>query len=106
MRADLPETIRKIAGFIDLDASDDEVQRVVHATDFDNVKAKAAAADAKADPKAPRFFENGGAGFFFKGTNGRWRDVLDEDDVALYEQAKSRVLTEDCAAWLEQGGEA
>jgi aryl sulfotransferase len=49
------------------------------------------------------FFEGGANRFFFKGTNGRWRDVLDADDLALYEEAKRRVLTPDCAAWLESG---
>jgi hypothetical protein len=29
--------------------------------------------------------------------------VLAPDDLALYEEAKRRVLTPDCAAWLESG---
>jgi hypothetical protein len=33
----------------------------------------------------------------------RWRDVLDADDLALYEEAKQRVLEPECAQWLEQG---
>ncbi len=50
------------------------------------------------------FWKGGAAAFFFKGNNGRWRDVLTEDDLAMYEAAKGRVLSPDCAAWLEQGG--
>lgn len=30
-------------------------------------------------------FEGGANRFFFKGRSGRWRDVLDADDLALYE---------------------
>jgi aryl sulfotransferase len=49
-------------------------------------------------------FEGGGDTFIYKGTNGRWKDVLDEDDLALYEQAMANTLPPDCARWLEQGG--
>jgi aryl sulfotransferase len=49
-------------------------------------------------------FHGGAGAFFFKGTNGRWRDVLTDADLELYEQAKRRVLTPDCARWLEEGG--
>ena len=42
--------------------------------------------------------------FFFKGTNGRWVDVLTPEDLELYEQARQRVLSADCAEWLEKGG--
>ena len=104
MRADLPDTIRRIAEFIDHPVSEADVERVADKTNFDAVKARAVEMDAKAAPDAPKFFAKGHTGFFFKGTNGRWRDVLDADDLALYEDAKRRVLTEDCAAWLEAGG--
>ena len=50
------------------------------------------------------FFKGGAKSFFFKGNNGRWRDVLSEADLVLYEDAKTRVLTPDCAKWLEDGG--
>jgi aryl sulfotransferase len=49
-------------------------------------------------------FERGGDTFIHKGTNGRWRDVLDEDEIALYHRAMARTLPSDCARWLEQGG--
>ena len=52
----------------------------------------------------PRFFEGGVKTFFHKGTNGRWRDVLTDQDLELYEDAKARVLEPDCARWLEAGG--
>ena len=50
------------------------------------------------------FFEGGQKRFFFKGSNERWRGVLTDEDLELYEAAKRRVLSPDCAAWLEQGG--
>jgi aryl sulfotransferase len=48
---------------------------------------------------APTFFENGGV-------NGRWRDVLTAEDVALYEETAQRELGRECAAWLAGGRSA
>ena len=47
-------------------------------------------------------FEGGSDRFFFKGTNGRWRDVLTSDDLALYEAAASK-LDPELRDWLENG---
>ncbi|MFT5014396.1 MAG: aryl sulfotransferase, partial [Dinoroseobacter sp.] len=77
--------------------------KIVENTTFANVKSKAIEEDAKGDQKAV-IFDGGSAGFYFKGTNGRWRDVLTAQDLALYEAAKARVLTPESAKWLEQGG--
>lgn len=38
-----------------------------------------------------------------KGTNGRWRDVLSEEQVAKYDEVVREKLTPECAAWLETG---
>lgn len=48
-------------------------------------------------------FAGGANAFVDKGTHGRWREVLDADDLALYEAARERVLPQDCADWLERG---
>jgi aryl sulfotransferase len=50
-----------------------------------------------------RIFKEGAKTFFFKGTNGRWRDVLSAEEVQMYQEKASQVLTPDCLAWLEQG---
>jgi aryl sulfotransferase len=41
--------------------------------------------------------------FFFKGVNGRWKGVLSNDELALYDAAVNRNLTPDAADWLEHG---
>ena len=48
-------------------------------------------------------FEGGIKGFLFKGTNGRWRDVLDADDLAVYQAQVDRLLPPDAAAWMVRG---
>ena len=101
MLADLEGAVRKLAAFAEIEVDDAKVARVVEATTFANVK-KAIAEDAAEDPMSATF-KGGRDGFFFSGTNGRWRDVLTDEDLALYEEAKRRVLSPDCAAYLEQG---
>jgi len=48
-------------------------------------------------------FEGGIKGFIFKGTNGRWRDVLTKDEHARYDQRVHELLSSDAAAWMEHG---
>jgi aryl sulfotransferase len=104
MLADLEGNVRKIARFCDIEVDDDDVARTVEANTFANVRKRVEQVPEDADPLALAF-KGGLKRFFFKGTNGRWRDVLTDEDLALYEAAKQRVLTPDCARWLEEGGE-
>ena len=59
-----------------------------------------------ADPNRPSVWKEGAKTFFFKGTNGRWKDVLSAEELELYEEKVSQVLTPACRAWLEQGRSA
>ena len=56
------------------------------------------------DPAA-MIFVGGTDRFLYKGTNGRWRDVLTDDDLALYDQAAA-TLDPELRAWLEGGRNA
>ena len=47
--------------------------------------------------------KGGGATFYNKGTNGRWRDVLTTEDNARYEAEVARHLSPECAEWLATG---
>lgn len=97
---DLEGQVRRIAGFLEVDASDELIARTVEITTFANLK-KVIELVPAAD--GSEFFRGGLKTFFFRGSNGRWRDLLTEDDLALYEEAKQRVLSPDCAEWLERG---
>lgn len=102
MLSDLPGTVTRIAEFIGHTMSEEQVADVVRAVSFDRVKAQAVAESA-APSDMPAAFEGGQATFINKGTNNRWRNVLTSEDLAMYEATRDRVLSPDCAAWLERG---
>jgi aryl sulfotransferase len=99
LKADVAGEVRRIAAFLGLALDDAEVATVVRESDIDRMRAIA----EQEGGTLGSFFDGGAKSFFFKGTNGRWRDVLDADDLALYEAAKQRVLEPACAQWLEHG---
>ncbi|MCR9258747.1 MAG: sulfotransferase domain-containing protein [Pseudomonadaceae bacterium] len=103
MLSDLEGSVKGLAAFLGETPTAEHLAQVVENTTFKNVKANAAKLDKEGDPRGV-VFKGGAEGFFFKGTNGRWRDVLTDEDLVLYEQAKQRVLSPDCAQWLEDGG--
>jgi aryl sulfotransferase len=103
MLADLPGAIRRLADFTSIEASNEDIERVTQSTTFSAMKREATRNDEENGARALRF-AGGESGFIFKGTNGRWKQILTEEDLALYWAARSRVLSPDCAAWLENGG--
>ncbi|MFT5693098.1 MAG: aryl sulfotransferase [Oceanicoccus sp.] len=103
MLNDLEGSIKNLAEFLGEKPSADHLAKIVENTTFKNVKANAAKMDGEGDPRGV-VFKGGTERFFFKGTNGRWRDVLTDDDLVLYEKAKKRSLSSDSAKWLEEGG--
>ncbi len=61
---------------------------------------------ANVEPSVPlggAFWEGGAKTFIHKGTNGRWRDVLTEEDNANYEFRALEKLGPECAEWLASG---
>jgi aryl sulfotransferase len=48
-------------------------------------------------------FAEGTQRFFHKGVNGRWRDLLTEGDLVLYDAKVREKLSPSLAAWLEHG---
>ena len=99
MLVDLQGQVSRLAGLLGIELTAEELARIVKAATFDQMKK-----DFKPMDEFLRgAFKGGSDAFIFKGTNGRWRDVLTIEDLALYEAAKERVLTPDCAEWLETG---
>ena len=98
LKADLEGEMRRLAQYLGIDVAETTWPSLVEAAGFEAMKAAAIAQDS-----GPGIFEGGAARFFFKGTNGRWRDVLTEQELVDYDAAVARALTPECAAWLENG---
>jgi aryl sulfotransferase len=97
--ADLEGEIRRVAHFLGCDMSGEAITTVAQAVSFSTLKK-----DATRDPSAgSEIWKGGMETFFFKGTNGRWQGVLSHDELAMYQTTKVKVLTTDCAQWLERG---
>jgi aryl sulfotransferase len=100
LKADLEGEMRRLAQFLGVAVSESDWPLLAHKATFATMREEAIEAE---DPTQPEFFSGGQARFFFKGTNGRWRDVLTTDELVEYDKAVARTLTPDCAAWLEHG---
>jgi aryl sulfotransferase len=95
------DEIRRVAAFLGIEVSAGFVRQIRESTHIDNMRAKS----DMLKPAATQY-QDGSQVFFHKGTNGRWRDVLTDDDLKLYTAAAARVLTADCVRWLETGRQA
>jgi aryl sulfotransferase len=95
LKADLAGQMQLVADFLEVDFDPRLRPEAVERCTFAGMKARA---DEIGE------FESrwvGGADtFIYKGTNGRWRDVLTPDELARFEQHQRDVLAPDTLAWL------
>ena len=98
LKADLDGEMRRIAAFLDVTVPETLWKSVVERCTFESMR-------ARGDEIGPFefVFEGGAQSFLYKGTNGRWRDVLTEDEIARYHRRVSELLPADAAQWLEHG---
>jgi aryl sulfotransferase len=101
--ADLPGQMRRVARFLGIDVPEENWPALVAAARFDAMKEEAIRQEAdRSQPGLAKTFRDGAASFFFKGTNGRWCDILSAEDLALDERATA-TLDPDLRSWLETG---
>lgn len=91
--------INRIADFLNIEITPDSLDRVVEAVSFKSMKKNAASVMGGTQV----FWEGGAQRFLYKGSNGRWHDVLREQDLRDYDAMLEKTLSPDCAAWLEHG---
>jgi aryl sulfotransferase len=101
--ADLPGEIGRIAAYLDIPLAGEEPARLAERLDFAAIKRNPARAAPMVPEAAGSIFTGGLETFFFKGTNGRWRDVLGPAQLAMLDRAKARAMVPDCAAYMERG---
>jgi aryl sulfotransferase len=101
LRADPEAEMRRIAAFCGIEVAEESWPALVQIVGFDAMRE-----EARAEGEGiSMVFEGGVDRFFHKGTNGRWRDVLTDDDLALYDKAAA-TLAPNLRAWLEGGRHA
>ncbi len=97
--AELESQVARIASFLGMELPASAIERAAERSRFDSVKKNA----DRVVGDMSWGFEGGSQTFIHKGTNGRWKGVLDEEDLSLYRRAMGR-LPPDLAHWLENGG--
>lgn len=98
LKADLSGEMHRIADFLEIDVPAALWDATVERCTFEFMR-------ENGDKVGPfdMMFEGGAKGFIFKGTNGRWRDVLTSDELARYQKRASECLPDEAVEWLEHG---
>lgn len=96
LKADMPGEIRKLAAYLDIPINEDKWDDILRHCSFGYMKANA----TRSVPMGGIFWEGGAETFIHKGINGRWKDLLSNDEVARYEARAVEELGEECATWL------
>ena len=94
--------ISRIAEYLRIEASEEQVDMIASATSFRSMKENA---DEYA-PAGGRAWKGGAQTFMNQGTNGRWKNVLVPEDLSLYQESAERILSPSCRQWLENGRSA
>ncbi len=101
MKRDIQGAISKIANFLDMDVDTSQIQNVEKKI---SINAMRAAAETYV-PDGGSSWKGGAKTFINKGMNGRWKDILSDEELALYDVACEKELSPECRYWLENGGE-
>lgn len=99
LKTDLSGEMHRIADFLSISVTSDLWPKLVDAAGFEAMRRDG---DTLMSDVAS-IFKHGSQGFFFKGTNERWRGVVDKEDLALYEAKAAAMLSPACARWIAHG---
>lgn len=99
LKRDMPGQIRKIAQFLDISIDESKWESILLHCSFDYMKVNA----VKSVPFEGALWNGGVQSFIYKGTNGRWRESLDHDEIKKYENRATAELSHECAHWLATG---
>ena len=97
--ATCPAQMRRIASFLDIPIDEATFPGDGRTLQLRWMKANA----AKVAPLGGAVFDGGAEVFINKGTNGRWREMLTQQDIVRYESMAREQLGEECASWLATG---
>ena len=101
LKADPETEMRRIADFCAIDVGEDSWPALLATVGFDAMRDEA----RHFDDRMAMVWKGGADSFFYKGDSGRWRGVLNSDDLALYETS-AETLDPALRTWLEGGRQA
>jgi aryl sulfotransferase len=99
LKSHLAGQMRRVADFLGIQIEDELWPVLVEHCTFDYMKRNG----STLVPIADTMLQRGADDFIHKGTNGRWRDLLTQEDINKYERLAKERLTPDCAHWLATG---
>ncbi len=99
LKDDMEGEMRRVAAFIGASIDESKWDQMVRHCTFEHMKNNA----PLSTPLGGAIFEGGAKVFINKGTNGRWRDTLTQEDIEAYEARAIAELGPECAHWLATG---
>jgi len=93
------DEIARIADYLEIALPAATMAEIVAAADFQTMRAQG---DVLM-PFAAQTWDDGAQRFLYRGTNGRWKDVLTPADLDAYAEQVKAELSPGLAAWLEGG---
>ena len=99
LKEDMPSEIRRVAEFLNIQIDEENWEDILKHCSFDYMKANA----TPSVPLGGAFWDGGAEQFINKGINGRWRELLNDTEIAKYEELAIAELGEECANWLATG---
>jgi aryl sulfotransferase len=99
LKADLVGEMRRISEYLEIETPESMLAELARAAQFETMKAQG----DEMMPELHMAFDRGADRFINKGTNGRWKGVLTDDDLARYHALVARKFTPAQAAWTEHG---
>lgn len=96
--------MRKVAEFLEIPILEEHFEEIVKRCTFEHMHANADSSVIV--PLRGAIMEGGAKQFLFKGTNGRWKDVISDELISQYQDLVNSKLTPEAAAWLENGADS
>ena len=91
------QEIGRIADFLDISVAETHWPLLLRRVSFDYMKNNGAEIMGRAEQS----FKGGAKTFIHRGENGRWKNMLNDTEKALYEHAADRSLDAEARLWLE-----
>lgn len=99
LKADLPGQLRRLADVLHIDVPEARWDELVEAASFSSMKQNA---DHLAPDTTHGIWQDTSQ-FFDRGTSGRWRDLVGDDDLGRYDDRVAALVPPDLAQWAHHG---